>query len=149
MYGNTTLPGITPGKTARNEGTIWRGYTESTWFKAVTVKSDGDEAVKVPLGTVLKEIPGEGTYTPMAESDIITEVASLPGPRLAIVADSTGKAQPEGSETSILIGVMGQVDQARLTVGGKVFEELTEEQQRCLRTQLEAWGLQPVPLTQA
>ena len=163
MYGNNTLPGITPGKTTRNEGSIWRGYTEATWFKTVPVSGTAEEAVKIPIGTVLIQNLTDGTYAPMTESNIITAVANLPGARLVVVADSTGTSGTtivtegeEGEEdetvktsSAVLVGIMGQVDQARLLVGGKKIEELTEAQQMCLRTQLEAWNFQPVPVLQA
>ena len=159
MYGNTTLPGITQGKTARNDGSIWRGYTEATWFKTVPVSGASEEAVKIPIGTILIQDLSEGTYAPMAESNIIATVANLPGSRLVIVADSTGTsgtttpAEDENEDVkstgTVLVGIMGVVDQARLIVGGKLFGELTEAQQLCLRTQLEAWNFQPVPVLQA
>lgn len=157
MYGNTTLPGITPGKTTRNEGSIWRGYTEATWFKTVNVSGDSEEAVKIPLGTILIENPTNGTYAPMTESDIITAISNLPGARLAVMADSTGTSGTTTTEdgeavktaNTVLAGIMGQVDQARLLVSGKKIEELTEAQQIGLRIQLEAWNFQLVPVLQA
>ena len=158
MYGNNTLPGITPGTTTRNDGSIWRGYTEATWFKTVPVSGDSAEAVKIPKGTILIEDMTDGTYAPMAADDIITTVASLPGARLAIVADSTGTsgtstttADDETVKTSstVLVGIMGQVDQGQLLVGGTKIAELTKAQQIGLRTQLEAWNFQLVPVLQA
>jgi len=157
MYGNKTLPGITPGKTTRNEGSIWRGYTEATWFKTVPVSGTAEEAVKIPIGTVLIQNLTDGTYAPMTESNIITTIDNLPGARLVIVADNTGTSGTttiaDGEEVkatnAVLVGIMGVVDQARLLVGGKKFGELTEAQQMCLRTQLEAWNFQPVPVLQA
>ena len=159
MYGNTTLPGITPGKTTRNDGSIWRGYTEATWFKTVDVSGTAEEAVKIPLGTILIQDLTEGTYSPMRESDIIATVADLPGTRLVIVADSTGTSgttTAAGSENeegktanAVLVGIMGVVNQDRLIVGSKLFEELTEAQRLCLRTQLEGWNFQLVPVLQA
>ncbi len=160
MYGNNTLPGITPGKTTRNEGSIWRGYTEATWFKTVPVSGTAEDAVKIPIGTVLIQSLTDGTYAPMTESNIITTIANLPGARLVIVADSTGTSgtttagETEEDEevkttNAVLVGIMGVVDQARLLVGGKKFSELTEAQQVCLHTQLEAWNFQPVPVLQA
>ena len=157
MYGNNTLPGITPGRTTRNEGSIWRGYTEATWFKTVPVSGDTETAAKIPIGTILIQNLTDGTYAPMTESDIITAIANLPGARLVIVADNTGTsgttATEDGEEvkttSTILVGIMGVVDQARLLVGGKKIEELTEAQQIGIKTQLEAWNFQPVPVLQA
>ena len=157
MYGNNTLPGVTPGATTRNDGSIWRGYTEATWFKTVAVSGGSAEAAKIPKGMILIENLTDGTYAPMTANDIITTVAGLPGARLAIVADNTGTSgttTTEDGETvktanSVLAGIMGQVDQARLVIGGKKFDELTEAQQTCLCTQLEAWNFQPVPVLQA
>ena len=160
MYGNTTLPGITPGKTTRNDGSIWRGYTEATWFKIVPVSGTAEDAVKIPIGTVLIQNLTDGTYAPMTESNIISAVAGLPGARLVIVADSTGTSgttaageteEDEAVKTmnAVLVGIMGVVDQDRLIVGGKLLEELTEAQQLCLRTQLEGWNFQLVHVLQA
>lgn len=163
MYGNSALPGITPGATARSDGSLWRGYTESTWFQTVNVSGDSEAPAKIPLGTLLIQNLTDGTYSPMTESGIITTAASLPGARLVIVADSTGtsgtttvtegEAGEESEEvkttSAVLASIMGQVDQARLLVGSKKFDELTETQQVCLRAQLEAWNFQPVPVLQA
>ena len=160
MYGNTTLPGITPGKTTRNDGSIWRGYTEATWFKTVPVSGTAEDVVKIPIGTVLIQDLTDGTYAPITESDIITTIANLPGARLVIVADSTGTSDTTTAgeteddadikeSSAVLVGIMGVVDQAQLLVGGKKFGDLTEAQQVCLHTQLEAWNFQPVPVLQA
>ena len=160
MYGNDRLPGFGESEAFRYEGTIWRGAPESTWFKVVMVNGDGPEAAKIPLGTVMKETP-DGSYLPMEEADILTGTAGLPGARLAVVADSTGRAGTtetvdgaNGPETvkkanSILVGVMGEVDQDRLTVGGKKWAELDDAQRQGLRTQLEAWNFNPVYVMQA
>ena len=159
MYGNTTLPGITPGKINRNDGSIWRGYTEATWFKTAPVRGTTEEVVKLPIGTILIQDLTDGTYAPMNESDIIAAVVNLPGSRLVIVADSTGTSgttTPADAETeedkttnAVLVGIMGVIDQGRLLIGDKLFGELTEAQQLCLRTQLEAWNFQLVPVLQA
>ena len=162
MYGNSVLPGISPGATTRNGGSIWRGYTESTWFQIVNVGGDSETGAKIPLGTILIQNMTDGIYAPMTESDIITTAASLPGARLVIVADSTGASgtttvtEGETGENeevktanAVLVGVMGVVDQARLLVGNKKFEELTEAQRVGLRAQLEAWNFQPVSVLQA
>ena len=67
-----------------------------------------------------------------------------------------GDSEEEGEEgeevrttNAVLAGIMGQVDQARLWIGGKKIDELTEVQRIGLRTQLEAWNFQPVPVLQA
>ena len=146
MYGNNTLPGITPGATIRNNGSIWRGYTEATWFKTVAVSGDSAEAVKVPKGTILIEDMTDGTYAPMTADDIITTVDALPGARLVIVADSTGTSETTTTAdddtvkttSTVLVGIMGQVDQGQLLVGDTKIAELNETQQIGLRTQLEA-----------
>ena len=160
MYGNSTLPGVTPGATSRNDGSIWRGYTEATWFKTVAVSGSSAEAAKVPKGMILIEDMTDGTYAPMTASDIITTVADLPGARLAIVADSTAVSgtttarETEDDEAikttnTVLVGIMGQVDQEQLLVDGTRIAELTEAQQVGLRTQLEAWNFQLIPVLQA
>ena len=157
MYGNNTLPGITPGATTRSDGSIWRGYTEATWFKTVPVSGDSAKAVKVPKGTILIEDMTDGTYAPMTADDIITTVAGLPGARLVIVADSTGTSgttttaddDTVKTTSTVLVGIMGQVDQGQLLVGDTKIAELNETQQIGLRTQLEAWNFQLVPVLQA
>ena len=157
MYGNTLLPGVTAGASYRNDGSIWRGYTEATWFQTVKVSGEGEEATKIPLGTILIQNLTDGTYTPLTESGIVISASGLPGSRLGIAADTTGTsgtATTEDDETvktnsTLLIGIMGVVDQARLLIGDKKFEELTEAQQTCLRAQLEAWNFQLVSVLQA
>ena len=160
MYGNERLPGIGESAGYRPEGTIWRGAVQSTWFKHVRVAGGGAETVKIPLGTIMKEAP-DGTYVVMEEAEILTGTAGLPGARLAVVADSTGRTGTvetvegaSGPETvekpwALLVGIMGEVDQDRLIVGGKKWGELTDEQRRGLRTQMEAWNFSPVHVTQA
>lgn len=160
MYGNTRLPGITVTEPYRPEGSIWRGFTQSTWFRIVTVNGDSATGTPIPIGTIMKEF-NDGSYIPMALSDIITGTAGLPGARLVIVADSTGKTGTtetidgaSGPETvkksnSILVGTMGEVDQDRLIVGDKTWADLDDTQRKGLRTQLEAWNFQPVPVVQA
>ena len=160
MYGNNRLPGIEVTEPYRNEGSIWRGFTQSTWFRVVTVNGDEAEATKIPLGTVMKEQP-DGSYLPMEEADILIGTAGLPGSRLGIVADATGQTGTtesvegeSGPETvtkgnSILVGIMGEVDQERLIVGGKLWGELDDAQRQGFRTQLEAWNFNPVYVMQA
>ena len=160
MYGNNRLPGIEVTEPYRDEGSIWRGYTQSTWFRVVRVDGDSAEAAKIPQGTILKEQP-DGTCLPMEEADILTGTAGLPGARLVIVADATGKTGTtetvegeNGPETvkkphGILVGIMGEVDQDRLIVGGKTWGELDDAQRQGLRTQLEAWNFNPVFVMQA
>ena len=147
MYGNTKLPGASVSETYKvSKGSIWRGYPEATWFKAVNVN-----------GTDGAEIPADGSYTPIAETDIITATANLPGARLAIVADHTAKTgttaevdgETEAIPASVLVGISGIVDKAKLFVGDKAFTELTDAQKIALNTQLEAWGFQLVNVVQA
>ena len=90
MYGNTLLPGVTAGASYRNDGSIWRGYTEATWFQTVKVSGEGEEATKIPLGTILIQNLTDGTYTPLTESGIVISASGLPGSRLGIAADTTG-----------------------------------------------------------
>ena len=132
MYGNTRLPGVEVSSDFRDEGSIWRGATESTWFKIVNTSLSAEEANAISLGTIMKEDAATGTYSPISEADISS---TLPGARLVIVADSTAV---EGA--SVLVGTHGQVDKARLIIGEKTFTELTDEQKINLNTQLEAWG---------
>ena len=159
MYGNNRLPGIGESRVYRPEGSIWRGFTQSTWFKHVRVNGDDPEATKIPLGTIMKET-SDGSYLPMEEADILTGTAGLPGARLGIVADTTGQTgttetvddngtpQTVKKAAAILVGIMGEVDQERLIVGGKKWSELTDEQRQGLRTQLEAWNFNPVYVLQ-
>ena len=155
MYGNEKLPGVAVSEQFRNESSIWQGYTQATWFKIVQV--NGDESVDIPVGTIMKELADDGTYTPISESDILADVAGLPGVRLAIVADKsakTGSTVTVDDETvsvpsSVLVGIMGVVDKAKLSVGDKSFTELSDSQKINLNTQLEAWNFQLVNVTQA
>ena len=159
MYGNEKLPGVAVSEQFRNDSSIWQGYTQATWFKVVHVY--GSEADDIPVGTIMKEVPDDGSYTPIAESDILSDVSGLPGVRLAIVADKTAKTGStkttgEGTEaltenipSSVLVGIMGVVDKAKLYVGDKAFSELTYAQKINLNSQLEAWHFQLVNVTQA
>ena len=103
----------------------------------------------------------DGSFTPIAESDIVSLVADLPGVRLVIVADKTAKTGTttttgEGDDTvtestpsSVLAGFSGKVDKNRLYVGEKLFTELTYAQQIGLNLQLEAWNFMLVNVIQA
>lgn len=137
MYGNSTLPGIAASDTLRYEGSIWRGATESTWFKIVNVSGDAQEATDIPAGSIMKEDSSTGFYSPVAVADLET----LSG-KLAIVADHTAKSgvtvDGESSPSKILIGVMGHVDKAKLFVGDTAFTDLTNAQQIALNSLLEA-----------
>lgn len=139
MYGNKTLPGIEASDTLRYEGSIWRGPTESTWFKHAKFSGAGEEPVNIQAGTIVKEDSATGYYAPIAEGDI----ASLSG-KLAIVADYTAKSgsttDGEISLSNVLVGVCGQVDKAKLYVGEKLFTDLTDEQKISLNSKLEASG---------
>ena len=155
MYGNEKLPGVAVSEQFRNESSIWQGYTQATWFKVVQV--NGNEAVDIPVGTIMKELADDGSYTPISESDILADAASLPGVRLAIVADKSAKSgstvtvddETVSVPSSVLVGIMGVVDKAKLYVGDKAFSELTDSQKINLNTQLEAWHFQLVNVTQA
>ena len=156
MYGNQTLPGVSVSETYKvSKGSIWRGYPEATWFKTVNV--NGTDEAELPLGTIMKEVAADGSYTPITSSDIITSTANLPGARLAIVADHTAKtgtstttdAVTESVASSVLVGISGVVDKAKLLVGDTAFTELTDAQKIGLNTQLEAWGFQLVNVMQA
>lgn len=155
MYGNKTLPGFAAGSTYRNENSIWQGYPEATWFK--NVKVIGNEETKIAVGTILKENISDGTYSVFTVSDIVSAISDLPGARLVIVADFTalsGVSETVDDETtftpsSVLVGISGQVDKAKILVGETVFTELTAEQQVALNAQLEAWHFQLVDVMQA
>ena len=156
MYGNTKLPGVSVSETYKvSKGSIWRGYPEATWFKAVSV--NGTDGTDIPLGTIMKELAADGSYTPISETDIITSTANLPSARLAIVADYTAKTGTTAevdsvtvtTPASVLVGISGVVDKAKLFVGNKAFTELTDAQKIALNTQLEAWGFQLVNVVQA
>ena len=137
MYGNKTLPGISVSEKFRDENSIWRGYPESTYFK--TRKISGFTG-NLPAGTIVKENSATGVFSPITTSDIISEVANLPGARLGIVADATAEASESSDIVIVLIGFHGEVDKTKLFVGDTAFTELTEAQQINLNTQLEAWG---------
>lgn len=155
MYGNKKLPGVAVSEQFRNENSIWQGYTQSTWFKVVKVL--GSEAVDIPVGTIMKEVLADGSYSPITENDIVSVVADLPGSRLAIVADKTAKTgstatvddETVSMPSSILVGIMGVVDKDKLYVGDKAFSELTDAQKINLNSQLEAWNFQLVTVMQA
>lgn len=151
MFGNDILPGVSVSETYRSKGSIWQGAPEATFFKAVKVNGSEAEGVAIAAGTIMKQL-ADGTYTPIAESDIIAAVSSLPGVRLAIVADKTAKTgttnDDESTPSSVLVGICGVVDKDKLFVGAKAFTELTEEQGINLSLQLEAWGFMPVNVNQ-
>ena len=147
MYGNEKLPGVSVSETYKAKGSIWQGAPEATWFKTVNVNGSEAEGTIISAGTIMKELT-DGSYTPIAESDIVSAVADLPGVRLAIVADKTAKTgttitTDEGTEaipSSVLVGICGKVDKAKLFIGEKPFTELTDEQKIGLNLQLEACG---------
>lgn len=160
MYGNERLPGVSVSETYRAKGSIWQGAPESTWFKTVSVNGSDTEGTAISAGAIMKELT-DGTYAPIAESDIVSAVADLPGVRLVIVADKSAKTGTttttgEGSEavteskpSSVLVGTCGKVDKAKLFVGDKAFTELTDEQKIGLTLQLAAWGFMLVNVMQA
>ena len=160
MYGNDRLPGVGISETYRYAGSIWQGAPESTWFKTVSVNGAEETSTTIAQGTILKQVD-DGTYSPITESDIVSEVADLPGVRLVIVADKTAKtgtttttgdgadAVTESTPSSVLVGVCGKVDKNRILVSSKKFTELTEAQQKGLNLQLEAWGFMLVNVMQA
>ena len=157
MYGNDILPGVNVSDTYRDKGSIWRGYTEATWFKVVQVNGSTEEAVSIREGTIMKELAADGSYTPITASDIVSSNANLPGSRLAIVADKnaktgTTKTTTEGTEatsSSVLVGIQGHVDKARIFVGDTPFTELSNSQQISLNSQLEAWNFLLVNVQQS
>ena len=160
MYGNDRLPGVAVSESYRSKGSIWQGAPEATWFKTVSVNGSEEEGAPISAGTIMKQISG-GSYTPIAVSDIVSTVANLPGVRLAIVADKSAKtgttttSGEEGEEvteavpSTVLVGICGVVDKAKLYVGDTAFTELTDEQQVDLSLQLEAWGFMLVNVMQA
>ena len=156
MYGNQTLPGVSVSDTYRvTNGSIWRGYPEATWFKTVNV--NGTDGAELPLGTIMKEVVADGSYTPITESDIITNAANLPGVRLAIVADKTAKTgttetvdeETVSTPSGVLIGIAGIVNKEMLFVGDTRFTELEDAKKIALNTQLEAWNFQLITVVQA
>ena len=162
MYGNDTLPGVAVSETYKSKGSIWQGAPEATWFKAVNVNGSEAEGTPISAGTIMKELPADGSYTPIAVSDIVSDTSGLPGIRLVIVADKTAKtgttttAKNEDNEdfttatpSSVLVGTCGKVDKAKLLVGDTAFTDLTTPQQINLNTQLEAWGFLLVTVLQA
>ena len=149
MYGNDTLPGLAVSPTYRNTGSIWLGAPAATWFKSVCVNGT------IEAGSIVKELT-DGSYAPIEDTDIASNVSSLPGSRLAIVADKTtatsGETEDAAAEalpSSVLVGVCGKVDKAKLLIGSKHFTELTDAQQIGLNLQLEAWGFLLLNVTQA
>ncbi len=161
MYGNERLPGVSVSEPYRLKGSIWQGAPESTWFKTVSVNGSEAEGTAIRAGTIMKELT-DGSYAPIAESEfVLGSVAELPGERLAIVADKNAKTGTttttgEGSEavtestpSSVLVGICGKVDKAKLFIGDKAFTELTDEQKIGLNLQLEAWGFMLVSVLQA
>ncbi len=161
MYGNERLPGVSVSETYEAKGSIWQGAPESTWFKTVSVNGSDAEGIAIKAGTIMKELT-DGSYTPIVESEFVSgSVAELPGERLVIVADKSAKtgtttttgegtdAVTETTPSSVLVGVCGKVDKAKLYVGDKAFTELTDEQKIGLNLQLEAWGFMLVNVMQA
>ena len=160
MYGNERLPGVSVSETYRAKGSIWQGAPESTWFKTVSVNGSGEEGTAISVGTIMKELT-DGSYAPIAESDIVSAVADLPGARLVVVADKsaktgTTKTTGEGTEavavattSTVLVGTCGNVDKAKLLVADKAFTDLTDAQKLGLNLQLEAWGFLLLNVMQA
>ena len=160
MYGNERLPGVSVSESYRAKGTIWQGSPAATWFKTVSVNGSEAEGTAIAAGTIMKQID-DGSYTPIADSDIVSAVGDLPGVRLVIVADKSAKTGTttttgEGTEavteitpSSVLVGTCGKVDKNKLLVGETAFTELTDEQKRCLNLQLEAWNFLLVNVMQA
>ncbi len=152
MYGNDRLPGVAVSETYRSNGSIWQGAPEATWFKVVGVKGTEGTGTDIPVGTIMKELE-DGSYAPIEESDILSVVADLPGPRLVIVADKTAQTgttvEGEEAPSSVLVGVCGKVDKARIYVTDKTFTDLTDAQKVGLNLQLEAWGFMLVNVMQA
>ena len=160
MYGNNTLPGVSVSPTYKvSKGSICQGYPEATWFKTVNV--NGTDGMDIPAGTIMKELINDGSYTPIAESDIVSAIADLPGARLVVVADKTAiagtttttgegaEAVTESTPSTILVVISGVINKSKLLVGDKAFIELTDAQKIALNTQLEAWNFQLVNVIQA
>lgn len=156
MYGNTALPGCEVGAEERHAGSIWRGYTEATWFKLVKVGGSGEEATPIPQGTIMIEDGTTGKFKAFATSDIISAVANLPGGRLGIIADTTAMTgttttvdgESQTVDATVLIGIQGQVDKAKLLVGETAFGNLEDAQKINLERQLEGWNFQLVEVTE-
>ncbi len=160
MYGNDRLPGVSVSEAYRAKGSIWQGSPSSTWFKTVNVNGTESEGTPISAGTIMKEL-SDGSYTPIAESDIVSSLANAGKLPLVIVADKTAKtgtttttgegadAVTEAVPSSVLVGVSGQVDKGKILVGAKVFSDLTETQQIYLDAQLKACGIMLVNVMQA
>lgn len=159
MYGNDRLPGVGVSESYSNKGSIWQGSPSSTWFKTVNVNGSSSEGTAISVGTIMKEL-SDGSYTPIAESDIATSLTNAGKLLLVIVADKTAKtgtttttgegtdAVTEVEPSSVLVGICGQVDKSRISVGAKIFTELTETQQINLEAQLRACGFMLVNVMQ-
>ena len=160
MYGNDRLPVVGVSGSYSNKGSIWQGSPSSTWFKTVNVNGTESEGTPISAGTIMKEL-SDGSYTPIAESDIVSSLANAGKLPLVIVADKTAKtgtttttgegadAVTEAIPSSVLVGVSGQVDKGKILVGAKVFSDLTETQQIYLDAQLKACGIMLVNVMQA
>ena len=138
MFGNKVLPGLEGHAATRCWGSIWKGDPESTWGRIKKVKNKSGTTFSLPLGTVLKMDKADGAYTPMELSDIASDYGGLPGPRLTVVADQNVSVKPEGA--TVGVGICGEIDRARLIVGGKAWSELTDAQRVMLEPQLALWG---------
>ena len=159
MYGNDRLPGVSVSEAYRAKGSIWQGSPSSTWFKTVNVNGPEAEGTPISAGTIMKEL-SDGSYTPLAESDIVSSLANAGKLPLVIVADKTAKtgtttttgegadAVTEAVPSSVLVGVSGQVDKEKILVGEKAFSELMETQQINLEAQLKACGIMLVKVMQ-
>ena len=137
MYGNERLPGVSVSESYRSKGSIWQGAPEATWFKTVNVNGAEAEGTAIAAGTIMKELT-DGSYTSIAESDIVSSFSEAGELPLAIVADKTAKtgttittgegaeSETEAVPSSVLVGIHGQVDRARIYVGDKEIAELTD-----------------------
>ena len=92
MYGNEKLPGVSVSETYRAKGSIWQGAPESTWFKTVSVNGSGEEGTAISAGTIMKELT-DGSYTPIAESDIVSAVAERIRARKLVLHQQLAKAR--------------------------------------------------------
>lgn len=100
------------------------GSPSSTWFKTVRVNGSEAEGTAISAGTIMKEL-SDSTYTPIAESDIVSSLANTGKLPLVIVADKTAKtgtttssgegadAVTEAVPSSVLVGICWQVDKGK------------------------------------
>ena len=148
MYGNYKIPDFKKGTTVRESGSIWKGEPQATWWAYAKCKGALATATDLPLGTIVKEDPTDGTFVAAATTDIVAAASAYPGVQLAIVADNTAKVTNAG-DTTVLLGISGLIDKEQLIIRGVKISTLTAAQQRFLTAQLRLWGFSVVEVQQS